>query len=518
MGLLGYFSQASQQENAVVTSPNDDGKPIEAVVPVVEPTSAPPPAEVGSSQPAPAPTPADVPLPLSPVTSQTSEAGPKHDGRRFSFRTFSFTPAAHNKHKYTLSSVEEHQKKEKAHAALSKRLAKPMSRSEKRAEESALLVRTLIVGPSKASPSVSAITAKPQMSKLKSQLLKPKSANKVINHLRNLPVADDVHPEHTHPRGKGCSPIHAVCLEHTDVEEHDMHFAKLSSSSKDEASASESTFGIAQFASAPVDKLTELLSEVRVVDFIATPDFGLGQPGDGKGILAGAVPTAETVLNGIQQITPQLMALGYATGQAIFPDHAGIYPPTDRMSVLTYWWGLEILLPPSSIAYLNSVHSISGTVVNFLSALAMIHNGVREILPFVRYIAQFIDFEFNNIKGQDKGKGVICAATWVMPAALVPRPWDFPPPPPASSPDPAPVPVPSTGEQETPAEESQSKGAVEKPDNANTQPVTKPETPVSPSLPSTPAPVQPPASTPSEKAPVDVTLPIPVSIPAIPVS
>ena len=91
-------------------------------------------------------------------------------------------------------------------------------------------------------------------------------------------------------------------------------------------------------------------------------------------------------------------------------------------------------------------------MLNFLSALALVNNGVREILPFVRYIAQFVDFEFTSIRGQDQGKGVVCAATWcvafvhytvrdkhetrsdtsfcrIMPAAMVPRPWDFPDPP-----------------------------------------------------------------------------------------
>jgi len=108
------------------------------------------------------------------------------------------------------------------------------------------------------------------------------------------------------------------------------------------------------------------------------------------------------------------------------PDHSGIYPPTDRMSVLTYWWGLELVLPSSSLAYLGSAQSVSNAVMNFLSALALINNGVREILPFIRYISQYVDFEFNAIRGQDKGKGVVCAATWIMPVALVPRPWDFP--------------------------------------------------------------------------------------------
>ena len=50
--------------------------------------------------------------------------------------------------------------------------------------------------------------------------------------------------------------------------------------------------------------------------------------------------------------------------------------------------------------------------MNFLSALALINEGVREILPFIRYISQYVDFEFNAIRGQDKGKGVVCAATW----------------------------------------------------------------------------------------------------------
>ena len=66
------------------------------------------------------------------------------------------------------------------------------------------------------------------------------------------------------------------------------------------------------------------------------------------------------------------------------------------------------------------------------------NNGVREILPFIRYIAQFIDFEFKYIQGQDRGQGVVCAATWyvrsisrqffdiftfgrIMPAAMVSR-------------------------------------------------------------------------------------------------
>ena len=74
-------------------------------------------------------------------------------------------------------------------------------------------------------------------------------------------------------------------------------------------------------------------------------------------------------------------------------------------------------------------------------------------MPFVRYISQYIDAEFSSIRDQDQGQGVVCAATWIMPAALVPRPWDFPAPPPSSDADasvlaptpaiPAPAPAPA---------------------------------------------------------------------------
>jgi hypothetical protein len=83
-------------------------------------------------------------------------------------------------------------------------------------------------------------------------------------------------------------------------------------------------------------------------------------------------------------------------------------------------------------------------MINLLTALSTMNGGVREILPFVRYISQFIDFEFNAIQSQNRGQGVVCAATWyvslltrkclvdvvasiirIMPAAMVPRPWDF---------------------------------------------------------------------------------------------
>jgi hypothetical protein len=63
--------------------------------------------------------------------------------------------------------------------------------------------------------------------------------------------------------------------------------------------------------------------------------------------------------------------------------------------------------------------------MNFVSGLAMVNNGVREIVPFIRYISQFIDFEYNTIKSQDKGAGVVCAATWYVMCMYLQR-FDLP--------------------------------------------------------------------------------------------
>ncbi|KAJ7703206.1 hypothetical protein B0H17DRAFT_1042255 [Mycena rosella] len=349
--------------------------------------------------------------------SEESTKPPVTRARRLTFRTFAPAP----KHKPILSEGQEHEKKASAANAFAKRLAKPLSsNSDKRAKESALILRTLIVGPASndyATPALTKAVARPQLSKVKSQLMQPNSANRVIAQLRALPVMDET------VNGQGTNkspstPIHAVCLAYPDAEEHRLHFAKLTPEEHDESIVTASVT-VPNVASASLDKLTSMFREMRIVDLIMAPDLGLGQPGDGDGLLAGAVPTAETIITGIEQITPQLMALGYATGKAILPDHKGVHPPTDRMSVLTYWWGLEIVLPPPTLEYLANTQSISGTLVNFLTALSLINNGVREILPFVRYISQFVDFEFSVIKKQNRGQGVVCASTWIMPAALV---------------------------------------------------------------------------------------------------
>ncbi|KAH9855102.1 hypothetical protein C2E23DRAFT_774053 [Lenzites betulinus] len=343
------------------------------------------------------------------------------------------------------------------------------TRSEKRAHASALVVRELIVGPFSTPTaslpqgtkvSATGVTSFQRMQKVKTQLLEPKTAQKVIAQLRQLPTTDEpivIGKTHTGapvtslPKG----PIHAVCLPYTDADAHEKHFSKLdklgapnpssvhspSASPKAKernielSTVSSTAVEIASVTATSLAKLKEVLDGLNIVSLITAPDLGLGQSADHPGLLSGALPSTDAIVNGIEQMTPQLLALGYATGKSVLPSHAGVYPPTDRMSVITYWWGLEVVMPEPSVRYLSNVPSIAHTVVNFLTALAVANGGVREILPFIRYISQYVDSEWNMITQADQGQGVVCAATWIMPAALVPRAWDFPQPPVASDPE-----------------------------------------------------------------------------------
>lgn len=301
--------------------------------------------------------------------------------------------------------------------------------SKRKAKKYALIVRGLITGqPTAIRPKVTKTVARPQLIQVKSHLAESKYANPIIAELRTLSPSGD-HSLVTAELDQKDKPVmvrpmHAVCLPHPDAEAHRHYF-----SNKSEGISTELDFFSLATTNLSAERLWKFINEVHIIDFINSPDFGLGQPGDGSGILAGAVPTPETIINGFEQITPELMTLGFAIGENILPDHKGVFPPIDRMSVLTYWWGFELVLPLPSLAFLASVHSISGAVMNFLAALSLMNNGIREILPFIRYIAQFADSEFEQIQKQNRGKGVVCAATWIMPAALVPRPWDFRDPP-----------------------------------------------------------------------------------------
>ena len=314
------------------------------------------------------PVPSSPSVPDAMATPHTEEptSRPRPE-RRFSWRTL-VQPRASLDHKIAPPTLREEAEKEVTarREYTERRILR--ARSDKRAHESAMVVRELIVGPfampSSAAPpksfkvAVAAVPPRQKVSKVKAQLLEPKAAKKVIAQLRQLPSSDvpvvvgkTSSGEEIKALSRG--PIHAVCLPYTDAEAHEKRFSKLdkvpvSSPSSPGASpktttrelnlsamSSSTLEGITSVTASSYEKLKEMLSDLDVVSLITVPDLGLGQPGDAPGLLSGAVPTAKAVIEGVEQITPQLMALGYATGKSILPSHAGVYPPTDRMSVIT---------------------------------------------------------------------------------------------------------------------------------------------------------------------------------------
>ncbi len=260
--------------------------------------------------------------------------------RRLSWRPLSFkflNNQDDEDHKPALSLEKEQKKKLQVDDDRTKRAVR-VSSADKKARESAVIVRSLIVGPTGIVPP-SGKAAKPiskvKAEKVKSQLLNPKTANRVIAQLRALPSFAESLPskengEIEHTTLAASVPIHAVCLPITDTEAEEKHFSKL----KEAASNADLGTVVSVFNSS-LSELHTVFSQIDAVSLHTAPNLGLGEPGDGNGILSGAVPTAKTIIDGIQQITPQLMALGYATGKSILPDHTGVHPPTDRMSVLT---------------------------------------------------------------------------------------------------------------------------------------------------------------------------------------
>jgi hypothetical protein len=369
MGILAYFSnsQASPQPVVVVDAKPGDApavdkqlsQPSDRSLPSSDPSATSVSEAPSTSPPMTSASPEvqqQAPASAAPAEPRSSSPEPAVRKRRFSFRPFDkpdktrhaehkvSLPTArerHAEHKASLPTARELERREHAQIAFSQRiLSRPVaSKSDKRARDTALVVRQFIVGsPSPSAPKVSAAVAKPTLSKIKSQLLDPKSANKLIQHLKDLPPVDP--PEDadtTKPIPVTSAPIHAVCLAHTDEEAYKLFFAKLEDEAKATASTAASTAAstFSVMSAIPVDQLSNVISQMHLISLITTPDLGIGQPGDGEGILAGAIPTAETVIKGFEQITPQLLALGYATGKAVLPDHTGVYPPLDRISVLT---------------------------------------------------------------------------------------------------------------------------------------------------------------------------------------
>lgn len=163
---------------------------------------------------------------------------------------------------------------------------------------------------------------------------------------------------------------------------------------------------------------------MAVETLIGLPTLPPAMPSYG-GPLAGVNPISlitsprTTMASAAAQQAGAFDAIGAITGQVIQSANGGeeamleVHPPLDRLAIFVHWWGFELTMPRPTMNYLSTAHSISGAFMSFLQTM-VVSGGVPELLPFVRYISQFMDMEFAAVKSQDKGQGVIVAATWLM--------------------------------------------------------------------------------------------------------
>ncbi|KAF9983024.1 hypothetical protein BGZ75_005522 [Mortierella antarctica] len=101
-------------------------------------------------------------------------------------------------------------------------------------------------------------------------------------------------------------------------------------------------------------------------------------------------------------------------------------PPIDMITASSFWWGFEIYVPHQCMAKLSRATNTSQIFFGFLGGALSGVPGLAALVPLSKIISAYVGLQWALIHAQDLGQGVILAATWVLPVALAPRPWDFP--------------------------------------------------------------------------------------------
>jgi hypothetical protein len=171
------------------------------------------------------------------------------------------------------------------------------------------------------------------LNQVKASLLDPSLSTEIISLLHGLPVSESKpspEPSDIGPPA-ATSPIHAVCLDCTDEEANEKWFSKLPLSAVSSKEGGQE-FTVPSVAQADVKSLEKFFKQVQIVSLVKAPDLGFGQPPNGKGLLAGCIPTAQAISIGLSKATEQLIGLGFASTAAVWPNHAG-RPKTANIAI-----------------------------------------------------------------------------------------------------------------------------------------------------------------------------------------
>lgn len=176
-------------------------------------------------------------------------------------------------------------------------------------------------------------------------LANPKEAPQIVRELKKIPVDGEIDAKDEGVHAKFTTK--AACLECTDIEALNLHTNDLKSPFADEVNA-----GIAK-GEDPRGHAKQISGRD-----LFTGKFQALSSATGDGL-----PTPGKILGHVATSTGTFSALAGVTGRLIEASgsHEGlISPPSDRMSILVYWWGYELVLPPSSLIYLGNARSVAG--------------------------------------------------------------------------------------------------------------------------------------------------------------
>lgn len=179
---------------------------------------------------------------------------------------------------------------------------------------------------------------------LVASLANPKEAPQIVLELKRIPVDGQVNAKDdgVHASFK----TKAACLEYTDVHALNVCMDRVASPFADDSNVEQPTG----------DNPNGHTKQVRGVDLFTGKFRALSSvAGDG-------FPTPGKILGQVVTSTGTFAALADVTGRLIEASgsHEGlITPPCDRISILVYWWGYELVLPPPSLIYLSNARSVA---------------------------------------------------------------------------------------------------------------------------------------------------------------
>ncbi|KAF9926514.1 hypothetical protein BGZ65_007249 [Modicella reniformis] len=129
-------------------------------------------------------------------------------------------------------------------------------------------------------------------------------------------------------------------------------------------------------------------------------------------IPASSQSTSSSLVDTINSITRQLL-----------PSQQNS-PSIHCISIYTFWWGYEIFVPHKSMKTIEAVSNTSLIFFNILSSAIHGVPGLAALVPIAQIIASWFGYQWSVINAEDKGKGVIISAIWILPVAPACRSWD----------------------------------------------------------------------------------------------